>query len=230
MFLPSINFSEVKRAVLFSPIPEWNYFSKGFPSLKITNWLNINFRELKKGILICGPLLSSPILAILMETLKEKGLKEILFIGWAGKNPYGDLEVGELFIPQKAYSLEGTSKFYYKKKKVFTPQKDFFFKIKKTLTNYEIPFKTGNILTVDVPHIVEKKLKEFKLFFKKAQAMDMETSALYAISFYYNIKALSLLFITDEIGKTFSFRPESKLKLLREKLLSFLRDFIEEKI
>lgn len=230
MFLPSVKFSEINKAVLFAPIPEWKYFSTKFQFLNSTTWLNINFIEVTKGVLFCGPFLSSPVVALLIEILQEKGLKEILFIGWAGKSPYGSLEVGDLFLPIKAYSLEGSSSFYFKKKKTFYPEKNYLFKIKKSFKKYKILFKSGNILTVDVPQIVEKKINDFKLLLNKVQAMDMETSALYAVSSYYGIKALSLLFITDEIGKTSTKRPETKLNLLRINLLNFLRDFIKNDI
>ncbi len=229
MFLPSIDLFEVKKAVIFCPLPEWNYFSKKFDILKSFNWLNISIKKVSKNAIFCGPLISSPTLALLIEFLKNKGIKEILLIGWAGKSPFALLEIGDLFIPEKAYSLEGTSKFYYKRKKVFKPEKKFLLNIENLLKTFNIPFKLGKILTSDAPQVVEKNLNDFKLLLNKVQAMDMETSALYALSSYYKIKALSLLFITDEIGKTLYKRPELKIKTLREKLLLFLRNFVENK-
>ncbi len=227
MFLPKLGFAEVKKAIIFSPLPEWNYFSQKFDFIDSVKWLNIFLKRVNKDVIFGGPLISSPTLALLIELLKEKGISEVLFVGWAGKSPYGSLEIGDLFIPEKAFSLEGTSKLYYKRKKVFKADRDFLLNLERFFKISNIPFKIGKILTVDAPHVVEKNLSDFKLLLNKAQAMDMETSALYAVSAYYNIKALSLLFITDEIGKTLSKRPESKLKTLREKLLLFFRHFIE---
>lgn len=227
MFLPLTDLFEVKKAVIFSPIPEWNYFSKRFDILKSLNWLNISLKRVNKNVLFCGPLISSPTLALLVEFFVGKGIEEILLIGWAGKSPFASLQIGDLFIPEKAYSLEGTSKFYYKRKKVFKPDEKFLLNIKNFFNTFNIPFEIGKVLTADAPQVIEKNLNSFKLLLHKVQAMDMETSALYALSSFYKIKALSLLFITDEIGKTYSIRPEIKLKALREKLLLFLRKFIE---
>lgn len=227
MFLPSVNLPTIKKVIIFSPLPEWRYFSAKFKEKKRFRWLNIDFKLVSSHGLICGPVLSSPILALLIEFLKEKGLKELLFLGWAGKSPYSSLEIGSLFLPERAQSLEGTSKFYFKRKRIFKPEKTFLQQMKDLFKKFKIPFEKGSILTVDAPKQVEENLNHFRLFLMRNQAMDMETSTLYALSYYYQIRALALHFITDEIGKTSFMRPESNIKILREKLITVLRTFIE---
>lgn len=230
MFLPRVKIPSVKRAVIFSPLPEWRYYSKRFEEAENLNWLNINFKLLKRGSLLAGPILSSPALALLVELLREKGVKEILFLGWAGKSPKASLEIGDLFIAKRAISLEGTSRFYFRKKKVFAAEKDFFRGITNQLREEHLGFISGTIVTVDAPQVVEGNLKEFKLTLMKAQALDMETSALYALAHYYKIKALALHFITDELGKLTTLRPEKKLTSLREALFNFFRKYLSNEI
>ncbi len=226
MFLPRVKIPSVKRALIFSPLPEWRYYSKRFEEAKNFSWLNVNFKLLKGGGLLAGPVLSSPALALLMELLREKGVEEILFLGWAGKSPFASIEMGDLFIAERAISLEGTSKLYFKKKRVFTPEKDFFKELINRLRKDYLSFESGTILSVDAPWVVEQNLKDFKLPLMKAQAMDMETSALYALASYYGIKAMALHFITDELGKMTTLRPEKKLNPRREELLIFLRKYL----
>lgn len=226
MFLPFIKIPSIKKAIIFATLPEWKYYSKKFEEAHNFSWLNINFKYLKENSLLAGPILSSPTLALLMEFLKEKGIERLIFFGWAGKSPFASLEIGDLFLSEKALSLEGTSKFYFKYKKIFIAHKEFFKKICHLLNEFNLFFRIGTILTVDAPQVVEKNLNDFKIQLMKAQAMDMETSTLYALAHYYGIKAVALHFITDELGKLTTFRPEKKLNQTRENLLLFFRKFL----
>ncbi len=227
MFLPPIKISFIRKAIIFAPLPEWKYYSKKFEEGQHFSWLNINFKFLRGNNLLVGPVLSSPALALLIEFLKEKGVEKLLFLGWAGKTPFASIVVGELLLSEKALSLEGTSKFYFKNKKIFSTDKKFFQKISNLLREFNIFFRIGTILTVDAPQVVEKNLNDFKLQLMKVQAMDMETSALYALSNFYKIKAVALHFITDELGKLSTLRPEKMLTQTRENLFFFFRNFLE---
>lgn len=190
-------------------------------------WLNIHFAITNEKSIIAGPIISAPHLALVIEYLIPKGLKKVLSLGWCGKNPNSSIELGALFIPTKAYSLEGTSKFYFKQKKIFSIDKFFLGQIEEFLSKFGISFYEGSILSVDVPFQVEKRQKEFNFYLDKVLAMDMETSALYALSKYYGLKAGALLFVTDEIGKETIKRPESKMQSLRLKLFTFFKSFLE---
>lgn len=227
MYLPLGKFGKVKKALIIFPLPEWHYFKNALSPQKFFSWLSINFALFKNDIYLIGPLFSAPQLALLMEYLISKGLKSLLAIGWAGKFPFGSLELGDLFLPYKAISLEGTSKFYFRRKKIFKINPSMFEELTASLQKNSIFFKKGIMLSVDAPIVVEKKLKEFSFYFKKASAMDMETSVLFALSEYYKIKAGALHFITDSLGSTYRARPEEKLRKLRKTLIPFLKEYIE---
>lgn len=174
-----------------------------------------------------GPLFSAPQISFLLEILKEKGLQEILALGWAGKLPSSPLQLGDLFLPIRALSLEGTSRFYYKRKKIFSLNKNIRKRIQEGLLNFGLIYKSGDIVSVDVPWRVEKSLNMFNFYLSKGWALDMETSALYAVSRFLGLKAVMLTLITDEIGRSISKRPEDLLQDKREKLLYFMEDFLE---
>ncbi|MFN4196980.1 MAG: hypothetical protein ACK4FM_03120 [Caldimicrobium sp.] len=227
MYLPLDKFGKVKKVLIIFPFPEWYYFKNVLSPKRLYNWLNINFALLKDEVYLVGPLFSAPQVALLIEYLISKGLKSLLAIGWAGKSPFCNLELGDLLLPYKAISLEGTSKFYFKRKRIFKINPTLLKKLTYYLQKNSISFKKGIILTVDAPIIVEKNLKEFSYYFKKASAMDMESSALFALSEYYKIKAGALHFITDKIGNSYRSRPEEKLRELRKALISFLKEYIE---
>ncbi|MFN3504699.1 MAG: hypothetical protein ACK4Y7_00620 [Caldimicrobium sp.] len=227
MYLPSEKFGKIKKALIVLPLPEWHYFKEELSAKKVYRWLSINFALLKEEVFLIGPIFSAPQVGLLMEYLISKGLKSVLAVGWAGKSPFSDLELGDLFLPVKALSLEGTSKFYFKGRKIFKINPDLLEKLTFLLPKYSLSFKEGFILTVDAPFVVEKKLKEFSFYLKRASAMDMETSILYALSEYYKIQVGALHFITDKIGSNSRVRPEKKLKVVRKALIPFLKNYLE---
>lgn len=228
MYLPPNTLGLINRALIFFTLPEWNFFKKFFTILEKFKWLNINFFLTNKDCLLIGPVFSSPQLAIIMEPLISKGLKSAFALGWAGKSPYSKLELGTLFLPTKALSLEGTSFFYYNNRKFFTINESVLTKIKENLKKYSITYKEGSILSVDAPLVVERRVEEFNFYLKKVEAMDMETSALFAIGEYYNIEVGVVQFITDEIGKRGIRRPEEKMRELRAKILPLLINYVEK--
>lgn len=228
MYLPTNDLGLVNRALIFFTLPEWNFFKKFFTILEKFKWLNINFFLTNKECLLVGPVFTSPQLAIIMELLISRGLKSAFALGWAGKSPYSKLELGTLFLPTTALSLEGTSFFYFNDRKFFTINECFLTKIKENFKKYSITYKEGSILSVDAPLVVEKKIEEFNFYLKKVEAMDMETSAFYAIGEYYNLEVGVVQFITDEIGKRGTRRPEEKMRELRAQILPFLRNYVED--
>jgi purine-nucleoside phosphorylase len=61
----------------------------------------------------------------------------------------------------------------------------------------------------------------------KADVLDMEASALFALGEYYGIEVAGLIFITDKVGELSQSLPEN-LQSLRQRLLPLFRSFIEK--
>ncbi len=225
MFLPKFKITTGLRAIIFFTLSEWNKAKEKFLMFKRGNYLNVQFRYNDKG-LILGPLIGSPFLGIILEILKNLQIKEIIGFGWAGKlNP--KIGIGDLFVPVKAYSLEGTTKMYFSKRKVFYPDKNLLLKIEKKLKQKGVEYKKGKILSVDAPFIFERKKEFFEKWNKRVEAMDMETSALFSLSESLQIKSLALHFITDEIGKICYEIPKEKILPKREIIWGILKEFLE---
>lgn len=227
MLLPKLKITPGPRAIIFFTLPEWNKAKEKFSMVKKENFLNVQFKYNDKGVIL-GPLIGAPFLGIILEILKILKIKEIIGFGWAGKlNP--KVNIGDLIVPVKAYSLEGTSKMYFPKKKVFYPDKELLLKIEKKLKQKNIEYKKGKIISVDAPFIFEKKKEFFEKWNRKVEAMDMETSALFSLSKSLQMKSLVLHFITDEIGKIYYKKPENKISLKREAIWEVLKEFLEDK-
>lgn len=228
MFLPKINLKTGDRGVLFFTLPEWKLAKEKISLKKHFSWLNLTIKYDAKGF-ICGPILGAPMIGLLFEIFQNWEIKELLTVGWAAK--LGEkLKLGEVFLPNKAYSLEGTSRLYWEKRKVFTPEFEFFTKIKENLVQIGLMPSSGPIISTDAPFIFEKNTQFLNKWATKAYALDMETSAVFALGKYFNVKTQAILLITDEIGRTSFQRPENLLKPSREKILELIQRFLSHEV
>lgn len=227
MFLPKLKIKTGKRSVIFFTLPEWNHAKEKILTGKNASFLNLQIKYNEKS-LILGPVIGAPFLSIVLEVLKSLGIEEIIGIGWAGKLSF-KINRGDLFLPLKAYTKEGTSKFYFPKKRVFNPNKTLFERIEKEMIKRSINFKKGSIISVDAPFVFERKAYLEKRR-NRIEALDMETSALFSIGISLQIKVMALHFIIDEVGKFFKERPEEEIKIKRQKVFELLKDFLDYKI
>jgi len=228
MFLPKLKIKTGKRSVIFFTLPEWNHAKEKILTGKNVSFLNLQIRYNERS-LILGPVIGASFLSIILEVLKSLGIEEIIGIGWAGKLSF-KVNRGDLFLPLKAYTKEGVSKFYIPKKRVFYPDKALFKKIEKEMIKREISFKKGNIISVDAPFVFEIKKELLEKWKNEAETLDMETSALFSIGKSLQIKVMALHFIIDEVGKFFNKRPEEEIKIKRQKVFKILKDFLDYKI
>ncbi|MEJ8736411.1 nucleoside phosphorylase [Erysipelotrichaceae bacterium HCN-30851] len=134
----------------------------------------------------------APMAADTIETLHAIGVKNIISVGMIGGFSE-DINVGDIVIPNKAYSEEGTSLHYYESLEYSTPNKTLFYKLKKGLCNYKI----APIISTD--GIFRQTFYKENLRRKKGcVGVDMETSALMSVGKYLNMKVASVLMVSDK--------------------------------
>ncbi|NPA39677.1 MAG: nucleoside phosphorylase [Thermodesulfobacteria bacterium] len=220
MFLPKLNIPKVEKAGIFLPLPEWKYAEKFFKLEKKTRFLNIQIKYSEK-FLIAGPLIGAPVVPLLLKILKDTGVKEVFVLGWAGT--FQPELLGEVFLPEKALSKEGTSKFF-SKKRVFAPDPELFVKLMNCLKSKNIKFYQGKVLSTDVSLcFFPEKIKSLP---DNVLAIDMETSAFFSVGKYLQMKVVVLHFIIDAVGSWLSVRPEDKLREKREKVLLVMKELL----
>ncbi len=225
MYLPRLKEIKAKRAIIFLPEPELNYFKTHFRAEPITTFLGVKLYQ-KNNTLLCGPLISAPLVGLFFHLLSELSLEEILFIGWAG-SLNKKLPPGSLFLPTKAYSFLGLTRFFFPRRKVFRPNLKFQGQLKGNLKKEGIPFWEGAILSTDYPFLEGKgKICFLK---NKASALDMETAGFFALGESYKIPTAGLIFITDRVGEKRTVLPQ-ELKGLRLKIQKILWNFVEGRI
>lgn len=223
MFLPRLNLKTGSKGIIFFTLPEWNWANNVLSFERNFSFLNVKIKYDARG-LICGPVLGAPMLGILMEVLKRLGISHLIGVGWVAKiGPRVDIE--ELFIPCKAYSLEGTTKMYFRNKSVFFPERGLYRWLTNKLKAKKIDYKLGNILSIDAPFIFEKDEQIIKRWERKVDCVDMETSCFFSLGKFLNIKTVALHFITDEVGSFKHTRSEERIRKHRENLIDIISDF-----
>jgi nucleoside phosphorylase len=223
MYLPKLPDFEAKKALIIAPQPELNFLKAYFPLELITTYLGI--RIFRRGnTLVCGPLFSAQMAGFLFELLARAKVRGVLFLGWGGALNKA-FNKGELFVPTRAYSKLGLTKELHPKRRTFYPSGKLLGKLETELARLNLSYKKGAILSVDFPFPYEKGKELPKGV--KADVLDMEASALFALGEYYSIEVAGLIFITDKVGELSQSLPEN-LQSLRQRLLPFLRSFIEK--
>jgi uridine phosphorylase len=211
------NFNKLPKTAIISPINSFN---------KINVFLKPKIRGLLGKIHISNGILyatnfgiGAPATIALLAELYSLGVTQFVFIGIAGRLN-NSIKESELFAVNNAFSLNGSSYFYYPETNI-RYETEFSKKIIKML---DISNKTT--LSVDIPfRETESLINKFKL--KKAELIDMETASLLAFSKYNKINFCALLITSDSIDE--EWKPPknvakiySKLDKTVKKLISLL--------
>jgi hypothetical protein len=223
MYLPKLPNLETKKALIIAPQPELNFLKACFPLELITTYLGVKIFR-RGNALVCGPLFSAQMAGFLFELLARAKVREAMFLGWGGALNKASNK-GELFVPTKAYTKLGLTKELYPKRRTFYPSSDLLVKLETELARLNLSYKKGAILSVDFPFPYERGKGLPKRV--KADVLDMEASALFALGEYYGIEVAGLTFITDKVGELSQSLPEN-LQSLRQRLLPLFRSFIEK--
>ena len=133
----------------------------------------------------------APAITGLMEELRALGVKNFIFIGFAGLLKK---EVSEKkFIVTNSFSTTGTTCFYSYKDN-FKPIDGKWFQI---LTN-QLNYKETTCWSTDVPFRETKSLVSYYIE-KNVYHVDMECASIYAFAEFYNLNSLCILVSADEI-------------------------------
>lgn len=142
--------------------------------------------------------IGSPFVSQFMECMKERGVEELLFIGSCGVlTPV----TTSLIVPDRALRDEGTSYHYIPSKDEFIPVQGCD-EICQKLDKLSVPYTKGSVWTTDA--VFRETEKAVSLAREKGCiCVDMECSAIMAVSEYAKIKVCQLFFTADRLdGQT----------------------------
>jgi uridine phosphorylase len=157
---------------------------------------------------VVGPLVGAPYAAIILETLIAAGVAKIVFWGWCGAVS-GKVKIGDIIVPDGAVIDEGTSRQYGADfASVAQPSTEMQNKIKEALTQHRLGFHEGAVWSTDaIFRETRATVEQFQS--RGILAVEMETSALFAVGKYRAVKVGALLLVSDELA-TFTWKPGFK--------------------
>jgi len=161
----------------------------------------------------------APAAAFLLEELITCGAKEIIEVGIAG-GIQSNLNVGDIIVVTEAVRDEGTSNNYFPPEVRLESSEKLRGKIVGILEREKIRFRLGTVWTTDALYR-ETKGKFLKYKSQGVLAIDMETSALFAVAKHRKANIASLQVVSDilsETGWSPAFRQTSVITGL-EKLI-----------
>lgn len=134
----------------------------------------------------------------IVEELIAYGCKRFITIGMAGAISK-EVNIGDIIICNKAIRDEGTSYHYLAPSKYAYCDKGFFKELLTWFDNSKIKYLIGPTWTTDAPYR-ETELEILSYQRDGVLTVDMEASALYALSKYRRVKICSIFVISDKLS------------------------------
>lgn len=150
---------------------------------------------LLKNKIILYQCISSPLAVLSLERLIASGAEEIIVLGFCGSMIPGS-RIGDAVSITETISEEGTSKHYFPEKFSFSPSSSLRNWIEDILNTHKFTYSKKVLVSTDAP------FRETLSWLKEKQqqnisCVDMETSAVFALSEYYGLKAAALMLVSD---------------------------------
>jgi len=165
------------------------------------------------GITLAGPFIGAPHAVIGLEKLIVLGARRILVLGWCG-SLQPDLKTGDLVIPDRAISEEGTSQHYPLPNGAPRSDSELNRMLEISLEGQGITFTKGEIWTIDaIYRETSEKVKAYRE--KGVLAVEMEISALLTVAAYRSVSLAGLLVVSDELFDL-KWRPGFSNPLLKK--------------
>lgn len=166
----------------------------------------------------------APLTAIVVENLIACGAKVILFSTGVGAfQP--NMEIGDFVIPSKAIIGEGTSKYYLPKKKVARADPEIIKILEEACKRTNVKPFVGSVWTTDAFYR-EMRSQVEQLQLQGVLGVEMETSTLYTVANFRQIKAGCLLEVSDSLAN-FKWEPNWKSKEYRNTFETASRILVE---
>lgn len=197
----------------------------GLPGFK-NNFLRVfQLNESLRATGLAGPAVGAPQAVMILEKLIALGARRIIFLGWTGGLSPG-LSPGDLVLPDKAFSEEGTSR-HYSNQREPRPASSLLKDLREAMEEEGLPFRQGPVWTTDAPYRETiEKVKSFQS--QGVLGVDMETSAFFTVSAFRGIEGAAILIVSDDLsGMTWrhGFR-EPKFIEARKKVARFLLRYV----
>jgi uridine phosphorylase len=141
--------------------------------------------------------IGAPGTVMMMDEMIACGAHTFIGLGWAG-SLQESAPIGTLVIPTSCISEEGTSEHYLDPMTKAAPNPHLVSAIQHACTAEAAKFEMGPVWTTDAPY--RELVRKIAAYNRKGVlAVDMETSAMYALGQARKIEVCNLLVISDEL-------------------------------
>jgi nucleoside phosphorylase len=178
-----------------------------------------------QGYFIAGPAIGAPMAVMTMEKLIALGARRIFLFGWCG-SMRDSLGIGDLLLPVRALSGEGTSSYYASG---CTPSSSplLLESLKTLLKCCSLPWAEGCVWSTDAPYREKRSLLRKLQQEEDVSAVDMEYSALCSAAFFRKIDFAALLLVSDEVWDT-SWNPGFSRQEFKARSRKLIDMFLQE--
>lgn len=176
-----------------------------------------------------GPAIGAPMAALTLEKLIALGAKRVILFGWCGAIS-ANLKVGDILVPCRAISGEGTSR-YYRTSGPLGPEPLLSNQVAELLTENGFTVSKDCVWSTDAVYREDRRMLMSLAAEQGVGGVDMEFSALCAVAKYRDVQFSAVLTVSDELwGKSwrpgfasavFSKQKQAALQLLLQHLAGF---------
>ena len=199
-----VSWKKQRKVYNFKKLPETaiialknNVFSKVLnPFMKKIKGFSGNHYKYNSKFLLCSNFgIGSSSIVLLLEELRELGVKKFIFVGVAGRLD-NSINESEAFVISHVYSSTGTSYFYDKNELLKCLDEQWYNKIAKT---YNLPLQAA--WSTDCPF---RETSSIINYYKEkgCNLVDMECAGVYAFSQYYKIPSVCILIGADNLSSS----------------------------
>lgn len=167
-----------------------------------------------------GPAIGAPMAAMTLEKLIALGAKKVILFGWCGAISQ-ELHVGDILVPGRALSGEGTSGYYFPDLTV-GPNSHLGNQIAKIFVDNNIAVHRDCVWSTDAVYREDRRVLQQLNLEKGVGAVDMEFSALCAVAQFRQIEFAAVLVVSDEVWGS-SWRPGFAKQLFLEQKQAALK-------
>jgi len=173
-----------------------------------------------------GPMVGAPMAALTLEKLIALGGREFFVYGWCG-SLHQSLEVGDLLLPTRAVSSEGTSAHYPVAQPALAANR-LHHRLADHFAAHGLAPRAGAVWTTDAPYR-ESRAQVTRLADQGIVAVEMELAALFTVAAFRGVTLAAALMVSDELWRqqwTPGFRRKdfrTRNRALVEGLLAFIQ-------
>ncbi|MEM1570488.1 MAG: nucleoside phosphorylase [Candidatus Bathyarchaeia archaeon] len=195
--LKELGFLKLGVIVFIKRVYEWMRTTAGDVTIEKHDLGARSFFAIRDGLGVFHSYFGAPASVLLAEALIISGVKRLVVFGEAGAI-HPKMRIGDILIPTFAVREEGTSYHYLPYGVSAGPSQKLLRKLKYLLDKTGFTYEEGGIWTTDAP-LRETRQKVLTYGGLGVLAVDMECSALFAVSKYRRVECVAMLTISDEL-------------------------------